>query len=238
MKKTRTKSKNGRVRKQVLFASMVLITLTLATTGYSQLTGVYPEGASGIGRNGFQVSGSYSTIFPSDALWLDDQLNRLGLGVGVGVSENMDLKFTYTRWMVSGSDYYQNAFQLASKFSSKNKRVAFYLPVSMIYSKEEGYRGEDYTQTIWAVTPRLIGTVAKTEVFDFSIIPYAEFLFEEEFAMLTGGLNLGMGFVLIPDMLTFRIEGGMDLRFTINEYPFGTLGFGICYTIGKGSRAE
>ena len=49
---------------------------------------------------------------------------------------------------------------------------------------------------------------------------------------------MGMGFNLIPDMLTFRLEGGLDLRSTFNDYPLGSAGFGLFYTIGNGTSNQ
>ncbi len=209
--------------------------LLLSSQGFGQITGVYPEGPSTIGRNGFQMSAIYSTIIPSEELWLDGQLSRIGFGGGYGANEHIDLKFSYTRWMDGSPDYHLNAFQFAAKFSSKNNRIAFYLPLSLIYSNEEDSYGEDNTEMIWAVAPRLICSIVSVRGFDLSINPYLEILGMEDFGMgFTAGTNLCMGFGIIPDMLTFRIEGGIDLMTALNGFPIASAGFGLYFTIGRG----
>lgn len=237
MKTEKEKSQNILNPSRLILPGLICMMLFVSSIGSGQISGVYPEGTSSIGRNAFQFSGSYGTIFPRDAFWTEDHINRIGFGAGMGVHETIDLKFSYTRWMVKQSDYNQNAFQLSSKFSSKDQKIAFVLPISMIYSREKGYEGDVYKETIWAVTPRLIFAVVDKKGFDFSILPYTEILFGDDLdAAVTGGLNLGMGFGIIPEMLTFRIEGGIDLRATLSGFPLGTVGFGLYYTIGKGSR--
>jgi hypothetical protein len=230
--KTKKRRSKSRFNFYQLLMAVLACTLVITSTGFGQISGVYPEGPASIGKNGFRFSATYSTLLPAEALWLDGPLNRFGFGTGVGVHENIDLTFSYTRWMSKGSAYKQNAFQFAPKFSSKNKRTAFYLPLVMIYAKETNYSGEDYMETLWAVCPKLITTLVKTKGFDFALIPYAEVLFEKEFnPVLTGGLNLGMGVEVVPDMLSFRMEGGLDLRCTFSGAPLGSVGFGLYYEL-------
>jgi hypothetical protein len=217
----------------ISWLAMMLILSGPRTVG--QVTGVAAEGASTLGKSQFMIGGYYSTIIPPGILWEDHVISQPGIKLGLGISDRVDIKFYYSRWAVRGSDYHQNVFQLLSKISGVKQMVALYLPFGLVHSKYKEAYGEDEIGKIWMITPRLIGTLVRRKHFDLCIVPYLELLKEKSYKpVVTGGINLGMGFFALEKKLSFRFEGGIDIRTLAEGYPCGTAGLGLSYIFGSG----
>lgn len=216
--------------------STIAAVLIFSISSFSQISGVDAEGPRTLGKNRYQLALSYNALFPSDGLWVDRAINRVTLKAGIGLLEHVDLKFSYSKWLIRGSNYDQNVFHLVTKFSGDNEYVAFYLPVGLICSK---YRKDVFEDTDdeyykhWVVTPRLIINLFRRDRFDMCLIPYMEIISSKLYGpLVTGGLNIGMGYCFMEPGVSIRVEGGIDLRSVICWFPWGNAGITVSYFLG------
>jgi hypothetical protein len=214
---------------------LIVILFLLCFHAFGQVTGVSADGSSTLGKSRFMIGGYYSTIIPPGILWEDYAINQPGLKLGMGIADVVDIKFYYSRWAVRGSDYHQNVFQLITKVTGELHMLSLYLPFGLIHSKYKQAYDEDEIGKIWMIAPRMITTLKRKENFDFCIIPYLELLKEKTYKpVITGGINIGMGFYALAKKLAFRFEGGIDIRTLAEGFPCGTAGLGLSYVFGRG----
>jgi hypothetical protein len=214
----------------------MIAVLLFCINSYGQLTGVSTEGSSTLGRKQFQLAVIYSALFPSDGVRMGKAINQVSVKGGIGVLDHLDLKFSYSKWLVIGTDLNQNVFQLVTKFSWDNHLFALYLPVGLICSKFknvfDSYNSE--FGKLWIVTPRLIVNLVRKNCFEICLVPYVEIITEKSNnPMVTGGVNMGLGYFLKNRKLAVGLEAGIDLRSLLFWYPWGNAGVTVSYFLGK-----
>jgi hypothetical protein len=163
-----------------------------------------------------------------------------GARVGIGIIKNLDVKLAYGRGFYKFThdklqDSKVNNLCLAPKYSLLNGHLAIQVPFTVMFANWESYDGENKTETLYLLTPRLIGTIRVKNLVEFNLAPFFNAFFpghDIDPLYFVGG-NLGVAVSTNLDRWSIRPEGFVTYyipKSGATNYKSYYYGWGLAFT--------
>ncbi|HJW15852.1 MAG TPA: hypothetical protein VJ499_01970, partial [Flavisolibacter sp.] len=151
------------MKKNILIVAPAFIALFLFSCATVAPVNTSYERAATLGKGGLELSGSYTHYSFSGDGESAATNNNYGGKVGYGINDKMDIKVRYEQLvpvdMGPGSKIKVNYMSVIPKYSIKDKKIAFLLPLSRYNFKDESEAGETFKDHSYSIAPQFIGTI-------------------------------------------------------------------------------
>ena len=217
------------------FLTAVLI-IMMPVLSLAQFSAQNYEGTYNLKPGQVELTPNYTFNYFPQSISLYDYANNLGLSVRVGLHKQIDIKADYNWLFSTYGDNIWHVMQVAPRFSNKNGRIAFRLPVGITFDRKEHIsEGSGSFDINYFVSARMMFGAVKKQYFELMISPMGEVFFSTE-NLIMAGIDLGLGFSSDFSRWSIRPEG------TILVDPQNTNDFiwkvGISFSATIGGRTK
>lgn len=202
----------------LIFGSAILLFPSCAPV-FSEM-----QSARMLGKNRFEVTGSYSSVSFADDGESDQVQTNVGTQVGYGITDKVEIRGRFEHIKVNDLDETVNVIGFGPKISLVDRYMSFYLPV--------GNGLGDYNEN-WQMHPTMLFTLPVVkDVVEITVAPKYLLTFcegcNDGFA-LNAGLSVGE-----LDRFAFRLEYGL-LKSTedFDQGQYNHFSIGASVTLGK-----
>jgi hypothetical protein len=185
------------------------------------------QSARMIGKNRFEVAGSYSSVSFADDGEQEQVQTNTGVQVGYGISDKVDIRGRFEHIKVNDFDENVNVIGFGPKFRLIDRYMSFYIPV--------GNGLGDYNDN-WQVHPTMLFTLPLAkDIIEITVAPKYLLTFcegcNDGFA-LNAGLAIGE-----LDRFAVRLEYGL-LKSTddFDAGQYNHISVGAAITLGKQAK--
>jgi hypothetical protein len=189
------------------FLIMVLIAFA-TSSAYAQFSPQNFEGTHNLKPKQIELSSNYSfNYFPLN-ITKDDYANSVGVSVKVGLHQQIDIKVDYSWLFSTYGDNIWHVVQIGPRFSNKDGRIAFRLPLGITFDQREKFPSDTIIEydINYFISARMLFGVVKKQYFEMMLNPMAEVFFSNRTLFLTG-IDMGFGFSSDFSWWSIRPEG-------------------------------